>query len=102
MPVGWQDIERLMIELNAGIGDKTPDELVDGWLAENEVDFDVVEQIAKAAIGLLRYGIMSDAGDGLSLQDNIKASVQALGVNFFMVGWDACKQYGGGGVRSDP
>ena len=97
--VEWQDIQRLFSEITAMIQDQTPEQTVEGWASGNNIDQDVLMRIAQDAIRLLTITVDLEI-PGATKDELITAGVQSLGVMYFMLGWDAHKQYGGGDDRS--
>ena len=94
--VTYADINRLFAEANA-----TGVNQYDQWLAQNpDVDEsvldtikDLCEPVGKEALRVVKE---EGLGDGLSKDQILLAMMQAFSVMWFMLGWEAHKQYGKG------
>lgn len=91
--VEWEDINRLLSEISLNIEGKTPEQTVEEWAALNDVDQEIIFKIADNSMRLLATTLEVDIPDA-SREELIVAGVQSLGVMYFMLGWDAHKQYG--------
>ena len=86
--VGKEDIKRIFAETTIS------DDSIDSWLETNSIEAEVLWFIGAGTKPLLLAGLEQEY-EGVSRPELVRAAVESLAIMWFMIGWDAHKQYGG-------
>jgi len=98
----WEDVQRLIAESTHVLMGAQQGDRVSGWARGNNVDPEVISRIRASSFNMLSTVMdrVASVNDEETEAKLVQLTVESIGVMYFMLGWDAHKQYGGGDDRS--